>query len=78
MNYGVAKQEYVDSGWFNKQPLKSFVGAVFITPLGKNSSSEFQTIAILCQIKSPTTQPPAKPSYENGIPTCASDLYQFR
>ncbi len=77
-NYGIAKQEYVDVGWFNKQPLQSYVGAVFMVPNAKKSSAESQTVAVLCQSKFPTTQPPAKPSYQNGIPTCASDLHQFR
>ena len=81
-NYGIArsgkyvyKKEYF--GPFSKrikQPLKSYVGGVFILPATKvnpnAASEELTTIAILCEAAVPGTTKPAEPTYIDGELAC--------
>lgn len=72
-HYGIARQEYVSRGLFDKQPTKSYVGVVFTAPAPKNSESkdEIVTLAIACETNAPTTKQPPDPIYKNGTFTCA-------
>ncbi|MBS3027243.1 MAG: type IV pilin-like G/H family protein [Dolichospermum sp. DET50] len=67
-NYGVARQKYVDSSWFNPRPIKTFVGAVFAVPITKKDQPE--TLSIICQSQELTTTSPANPILKNGVPVC--------
>lgn len=62
-------------GWFDKPPVTSFAGAVFLVKSGNNQ--ETQTISILCQNNINGHLQPADPVYKNGIANCGSGTKQI-
>ncbi len=72
-NYGIAKANYQTEYILFiprrvKQPLKSYIGGVFIVPAAKYDTT---TVAILCETNSFSTTKPPQPTYKNGVLTCA-------
>lgn len=70
-NYAIARREYVSEGLFDRRPVKTYVGAVFIVPDPKNSQDELETVAIACVANSLTTKRPPDPTYQNGVLACS-------
>jgi competence protein ComGC len=70
-HYGIAKTDYLKTGWFEKKPLRSVVGAVFKIPNTKKSqSANIRTREIVCINEQPGAIFPPKPILDNGIPRC--------
>lgn len=73
-NYGIARpdrytyrtESFGLFSWKVKQPIKSYVGAVFFIP-----EVHELYLSILCESAVPTTSRPADPILQNGVPTCA-------
>lgn len=63
--------------WPVKEPLKSYVGAVFTVPATnlepKADKKEMTTVAIACEALRPGAIKPAAPTIQNGVPICGSD-----
>ncbi|MBD2293492.1 type IV pilin-like G/H family protein [Anabaena sphaerica FACHB-251] len=57
-------------GWFDKPPVTSFVGAVFLVKSGNNQ--EIQSISILCRNNIKGHIQPPDPVYKNGVASCPS------
>ncbi|MBD2293494.1 type IV pilin-like G/H family protein [Anabaena sphaerica FACHB-251] len=68
-NYGIARREYVEDGWFNKKPLKSVIGGVFVISNAKKS--EKTTLSVVCVSEKIGMIIPPQPILKNGVPTCA-------
>ena len=73
-NYAVPRREYISQGWFGleKRMFYGFVGGVFVESKKVGEKEEKITVAILCQAKTPSTVPPAEPTYKNGILACGA------
>ncbi|HLO88438.1 MAG TPA: type IV pilin-like G/H family protein [Nostocaceae cyanobacterium] len=69
-NYAIARHSYINRGWFEKRPINSYVGAVFVVTAA--NKSELNTIAIVCQNNNPGTNLPSEPTYKNGILKCGA------
>ncbi|NET74539.1 MAG: hypothetical protein F6K62_27680 [Sphaerospermopsis sp. SIO1G2] len=70
-HYGIVKKDYVKTDSFEKEPINSFVGAVFKIPNPEKSEAlEFTTVTILCINDKPGASIPNKPVLNNGIPSC--------
>ncbi|MBD2087083.1 type IV pilin-like G/H family protein [Trichocoleus sp. ST-U3] len=63
-NYAIAQETA-------SEPLKSYVGAVFIVP--DNHSRDLTTVRILCQANAPGAIKPVEPAYQNGEVACGSN-----
>jgi type II secretory pathway pseudopilin PulG len=69
------RTEYFGPFWWEfKEPLKSYVGAVFAVPTTnldpKANNGELETVAITCEALRPGATQPAAPTLQEGIPTC--------
>ncbi|MFE1745270.1 type IV pilin-like G/H family protein [Coleofasciculus sp. H7-2] len=71
-NYAIAQKTA-------SKPLKSYVGAVFIVPTSnvdkKAAKNHKATLAILCETDTPSSKPPADPTYQKGVLTCGSNTH---
>ena len=63
--------------WPVKEPLTSYVGAVFTVPASnldpKADKKEMTPVAIACEALRPGAIKPAAPTLQNGVPKCGSD-----
>lgn len=79
-NYGIARpgryiyrtESFGLFSWKVKQPIKSYVGAVFLNP-----ELHEPYLAILCESAVPTTSRPAEPTYQNGVLACGEGTVEF-
>ncbi len=73
-NYAIAQKTASD-------PLKSYVGAVFIVPtskVGKKAAkNNKEVLAIVCETNTPTSQIPAEPTYQKGVLACGSNTHSI-
>lgn len=74
-NYAIAQKTA-------SKPLKSYVGAVFIVPVSKvgkkAAKNNKESLTILCETDTPTSQFPAEPTYQKGVVTCGSNTHPLR
>jgi type IV pilus assembly protein PilA len=70
--YGIARREYVSVEWFERKPVYSFVGGVFVEQKEHLPSDELMTVAILCKANTPGITPLSEPTYFNGVLSCGA------
>ncbi|MBD2293496.1 prepilin-type N-terminal cleavage/methylation domain-containing protein [Anabaena sphaerica FACHB-251] len=75
-SYGIAKIEYIENNWFDKKPVKSVVGGVFVVPASQQE--EITTVSILCINDKPGNIIPPQPILKNGVPTCAMGTMEVK
>jgi prepilin-type N-terminal cleavage/methylation domain-containing protein len=74
--YGIARVEYIQKNWFNKQPIKSVVSGVFKMPT--DNLTKINTMKILCINDKPGNIIPPQPIFKNGVLTCGLGTTEFR
>lgn len=61
--------------WLTKEPLKSYVGGVFVVPASKAKpmavKDKVTILSIVCEANVPGSIKPAEPRLQNGLPTCS-------
>jgi len=62
LHYGIAR----------KQDIKSYVGGVFVVPIGTANKSEMTTIGVLCEALRSGSATPTAPTLVKDIPTCGA------
>ena len=62
LHYGISR----------KQDIKSYVGGVFVVPIGTANKSEMTTIGVLCEALRSGSATPTAPTLVKDIPTCGA------
>ena len=69
-SYGIARRSHTQE-FFNRKPLRSYVGAVFVIPPNQAAQSKLKTVSIVCRSQSASRDRPANPVLHKGRPVCA-------